>query len=351
MRSKLAGLILLAAVILAAGGYYLFTLQGRTEELSGYLGGEKTGLFEDEEILSILKEKYYLEFTYSKAGSLDMVTADQSGMNYLFPSSQTALSYYQDCHGQPARSEIIFNTPIVLYTYREVLDALTKAGVITEQDGVYYADMEKLTDMLLSGTQWADIGLSELYGSVTVDTTDPVKSNSGNMFAALLANVLNGGNTVDEESAEKVLPDLQAIFATLGYMETSSADLFSQFLRMGIGARPIIAGYESQLLEFAAENPEDYAAMADDVVMVYPSPTVWSTHVYIALDEAGAAGIDALLDEEIQRLAWEKHGFRTSGYGTIAEAGGGVVPGVAEEIIRVTNVPDYPAMKKIMDGL
>ena len=220
-----------------------------------------------------------------------------------------------------------------------------------EEELQYYADMEKLTDMLLSGTQWADIGLSELYGSVTVDTTDPVKSNSGNMFAALLANVLNGGNTVDEESAEKVLPDLQAIFAALGYMETSSADLFSQFLRMGIGARPIIAGYESQLLEFAAQNPEDYAAMADDVVMVYPSPTVWSTHVYIALDEAGAAGIDALLDEEIQRLAWEKHGFRTSGYGTIAEAGGGAVPGVAEEIIRVTNVPDYPAMKKIMDGL
>ena len=32
-------------------------------------------------------------------------------------------------------------------------------------------------------------------------------------------------------------------------------------------------------------------------------------------------------------------------------AAGGAVSGVAEEIIRVTNVPDYSAMKKIMDGL
>lgn len=351
MRSKLAGLILLAAVILAAGGYYLFTLQGRTEELSGYLGGEKTGLFEDEEILSILKEKYYLEFTYSKAGSLDMVTADQSGMNYLFPSSQTALSYYQDCHGQPARSEIIFNTPIVLYTYREVLDALTKAGVITEQDGVYYADMEKLTDMLLSGTQWADIGLSELYGSVTVDTTDPVKSNSGNMFAALLANVLNGGETVKEADMEKILPDLQEIFSRLGYMETSSSDLFNQFLKMGVGAKPMIAGYESQLLEFAAENPDDYEKIREDVVMLYPSPTVWSTHVYISLNGAGKAGAEALLDEDVQRLAWEKHGFRTSGYETISEGGAGQVEGVADAVTRVTDVPDYPAMKRIIEGL
>ena len=42
--------------------------------------------------------------------------------------------------------------------------------------------------------------------------------------------------------------------------------------------------------------------------MMYPTPTVWSSHVYIALDEAGTAGIDALLDEDIQRLAWESMG-------------------------------------------
>mgnify|MGYP007116389978 CR=1 FL=1 len=56
------------------------------------------------------------------------------------------------------------------------------------------ADMEQLVALMESGAQWSDVGLPELYGSVTVGTTDPAKSNSGNMFAGLLANVLCGGS-------------------------------------------------------------------------------------------------------------------------------------------------------------
>ena len=351
MKSRALGIILLAVVILASGGYYLYSSQSRVTVLDGYLGGEKIGLFEDEEAAEILRREYHLEFQYSRAGSLDMVTADQTGMDYLFPSSQTALAYYEDEKGQPVQDEIIFNTPIVLYTHQLVLDALMREGIVEEEEGVYYADMVKLTDLIMADTSWADLGVPELYGKVSVDTTDPAKSNSGNMFAALLANVLNGGETVDETTVENVIPKLQEIFARLGYMETSSSDLFNQFLRMGVGAKPMIAGYESQLLEFAVENPEDYEQMKDDLVMIYPSPTVWSTHVYIALDEAGRAGAEALLDRDIQKLAWEKHGFRTSTYGAASQSFEGIIEEMAPELTRVMQVPDYPAMRRIIDSL
>ncbi len=351
MKSRALGIILLAVVILASGGYYLYSSQSRVTVLDGYLGGEKIGLFEDEEAAEILRREYHLEFQYSRAGSLDMVTADKTGMDYLFPSSQTALAYYEDEKGQPVQDEIIFNTPIVLYTHQLVLDALMREGIVEEEEGVYYADMVKLTDLIMADTSWADLGVPELYGKVSVDTTDPAKSNSGNMFAALLANVLNGGETVDETTVENVIPKLQEIFARLGYMETSSSDLFNQFLRMGVGAKPMIAGYESQLLEFAVENPEDYEQMKDDLVMIYPSPTVWSTHVYIALDEAGRAGAEALLDRDIQKLAWEKHGFRTSTYGAASQSFEGIIEEMAPEVTRVMQVPDYPAMRRIIDSL
>ena len=351
MKSRALGIILLAVVILASGGYYLYSSQSRVTVLDGYLGGEKIGLFEDEEAAEILRREYHLEFQYSRAGSLDMVTADQTGMDYLFPSSQTALAYYEDEKGQPVQDEIIFNTPIVLYTHQLVLDALMREGIVEEEEGVYYADMVKLTDLIMADTSWADLGVPELYGKVSVDTTDPAKSNSGNMFAALLANVLNGGETVDETTVENVIPKLQEIFARLGYMETSSSDLFNQCLRMGVGAKPMIAGYESQLLEFAVENPEDYEQMKDDLVMIYPSPTVWSTHVYIALDEAGRAGAEALLDRDIQKLAWEKHGFRTSTYGAASQSFEGIIEEMAPEVTRVMQVPDYPAMRRIIDSL
>ena len=80
MKARIAGLILLVVVILAAGGYYLYSFgKPQITTLDGYLGGEKIGLFEDEEVKDVLRKNYGLELEYAKAGSLDMVTADQEG--------------------------------------------------------------------------------------------------------------------------------------------------------------------------------------------------------------------------------------------------------------------------------
>lgn len=349
MKPKLIGALILAAVVVMSGLFMVFTRNSEARTLSGYLGGEKIGLFEDEEIADYIKKNYHLRFDYSRAGSLDMVTADLLGRDYLFPSSQTAMQYYNAVHGSAAEEEIVFNTPIVLYSHKMVADALIDQGIISQTDGVYYADMVKLTNLILAEKKWSDIGLPQLYGNMFVDTTDPARSNSGNMFAALLANSLNGGKTVDDEEIYHILPELKKIFAQTGFMETSSSDLFSQFLRMGVGAKPLIAGYESQLLEYAAENPGDYAKIKDDIVVIYPTPTVWSAHVYIALDEDGEAGIEALTDPEVQQLAWEKHGFRTSSNGSIS--GEMTVSGIPESITSVMNIPTYSVMKQIIDEL
>lgn len=351
MKAKIIGIVIMLAVVFIGGSYYIFQKQTQTTVINGYLGGEKTGLFEDEDVKEILRKQYHIEFKYSRSGSLDMVTEDKSGRDYLFPSSQTALEYYNDVNGKPAADEIIFNTPIVLYSHKMVADALVSPGVVTQTDGVYFCDMKKLTDLILADTQWSDIGLPELYGAVMVDTTDPVRSNSGNMYAALLANVLNDGKNPDEQAAEQIIPQLKEIFSKIGYMETSSSDLFNQFLRTGVGAKPMIAGYENQLLEYAAENPEKYEQIKDDVVIIYPTPTVWSAHIYIALNENGKQGIKALSDEKIQELAWEKHGFRTGDYGALSEGGEGGVSGVSKQVNSVINVPEYRVMKKIIDSL
>lgn len=319
MKKKVAGLILLIMVMAVIGGVYLYQGKQKKTVADGYLGGEKIGLLEDEEVRDILAKKYNLDVSYSKAGSLDMVTADLNGKDYLFPSSNIALEYYEDMHGKPAQSEIIFNTPIVIYSHRPIVEALEREGLVTKEGEVSYIDMNKLVELIESDTRWADIGVNELYGRISVDTTDPSKSNSGNMFAALLGNVLNGGETLTEQDVLQVLPKLQGIFNKLGYMETSSADLFNQFLKLGVGAKPLVVGYESQLIEYAAQNPEDYEKIKEDIVVLYPTPTVWSSHVMIALDDDGKQFLNALQDEEIQKLAWIKHGFRTGSAGVASD--------------------------------
>ena len=350
MKTKLIGLGILAAVVIAAVAYVLISGSRAVTEINGFVGGEKIGLLEDEEVQDILRDRYKLIIDYAKAGSIDMITADAEGRNFLFPSNQTALELYKQLNGDPVKSEIIFNTPIVLYTRSTVAQALVASGFAAVTDGVYTMDMTKLIEAIEAGTTWEEIGLPQLYGSIAVGTTDPTKSNSGNMFAGLLANTLCGG-VADESNLAEILPQLQGIFQKLGYMESSSSDLFDQFLKTGMGAKPLIAGYENQLLEFAVENPDTWEQIKGDIVMMYPTPTVWSSHVYIALDEAGTLGIDALLDEDIQRMAWEKHGFRTGVYDTPTDADHFGVSGIAEELTQVAPMPDANTMDRIIKAL
>ena len=223
MKTKLIGLGILAAVIIAAVAYVFISNSQTVTEINGYVGGEKIGLLEDEEVQDILRDRYRLAIDYAKAGSIDMVTDDAEGRDFLFPSNQTALELYKQVHGDPVKSEIILNTPIVLYTRSAVAQALVDSGLAAVTNGVYTVDMEKLTETIEAGTTWEEIGLPQLYGSVSVGTTNPTKSNSGNMFAGLLANTLCGG-VAGESNLAEILPRLQNIFQKLGYMESSSSD-------------------------------------------------------------------------------------------------------------------------------
>lgn len=369
MKSKLFGFVLIVvATLLAlyyAGGNILSqgggdqgdqspgiqTSQQADVTLQGYLGGEKIGLFENPEAAKVMANKYGVAFDYRKAGSLAMVDADHTGMNYLFPSSQTALDLYERQYGKPAQSEIIFNTPIVIYSHQPVRQALQDQGMVTEEDGVYYMDMQALVAAIAEGKSWADVGLPQLYGAVHVQTTHPSLSNSGSMFSGLIANVLNGGRVVTEADLPQVLPQLTQVYSRLGYMEKSSADLFDQFLRTGMGVKPMIAGYESQILEFAVQEPETWEQIKDDIVIIYPRPTVWSSHVYIALDNDGKRGIPALMDDEVQTIAWEQHGYRTSYYGAGSEINQFGVDGVATDLTQIAPMPDSAVMSEIIDAL
>lgn len=351
MKTRTIGAIILAFIVLIVAGYFVLKPTPSTE-INGYLGGEKIGLFEDPEFKEVMKKDHHLIINYRKAGSIDMISADPNGMSYLFPASQTALELYKSKVGSPRRAEIALNTPLVIYTHKMVRDRLVEQGIIiTEKDGYYYMDMAKFAEAIIEGKTWADLGLPELYGSLSIKTTDPTKSNSGNMFAGLVANSLNGGNVVDKDSVQKILPDLKAFFDRMGYMDTSSADLFEQSLKMGVGAYPMIAAYENQLLEFAVNSPDIWEQLKEDICIVYPAPTVYSSHVIIALDENGDKAIESMLDPKIQNIAWSKHGFRTGVSGVQGKTDGFGVSGVLPQVTRIMPMPDFETMDIIINHL
>lgn len=92
----------------------------------------------------------------------------------------------------------------MLYTHKAVADGLVNGGLVTKDDsGAYHMDMAKAVDAMVANTTWADVGYTAGYGQFRIDSTDPVKSNSGNEYAALLATVLNGGQPAMVDSVAR----------------------------------------------------------------------------------------------------------------------------------------------------
>jgi len=352
MKAKIIGVILIMLAILGAVTYK-FATTGSIVTIKGFVGGEKIGFLENEEVQEILKKNYKVNLDFTKAGSIEMVKMDTNGLDFLFPSSQVALELYKSQqHGKVSKSETVLTTPIVIYSWDIVVDALEKQGIVKMENNTYYIlDMGKMLEMIKNDTKWADIGLPELYGKIGISTTDPVKSNSGNMFAGLTANVLNGGDVVNDSTIDSILPDLKIVFIKLGYMESSSGDLFDQYLRTGVGSKPLVAGYESQIIEFAYNKPDDFAQVKNKVRILYPRPTVWSAHPFIALNENAIPAINGLMDKRIQEIAWENHGFRIGTAGTLKRLPILDQLGIPDSITSVMPMPNYQVMERIIAEL
>ena len=182
-------------------------------------------------------------------------------------------------------------------------------------------------------------------------STDPAKSNSGNIWAALLATAFNGGEPPTEADLASVLPKVDRYFAAMGFMEASSGDIFENFLKQGMGSRPMIVGYENQMVEFLTENAGYADTIRQKIRVIYPEPTIFASHPLIALTSACDRLTEALKDPELQAIAWAEHGFRTGLIGVEndpAAIGNATLP---ETVSLVVPMPSAKVMSAIVDRL
>ena len=318
--------------------------------VTGKAGSEKIAFLQSDEMQKILR-KHDLQVNVRKAGSVEMVR-ETSVQDFLWPASQVNVEFFTSSGGRSLASENIFNSPIVLYSWDIVTDALVKNGIVDHKKGVnYIVDLPKLLALIVDHKSWKDIGLSQLYGKMIIRTTDPTKSNSGNMFAALVANTLNNGEVVTADTVDNVLPDVKKLYARLGHMEHSSGVLFNMFLQQGVGAYPLIVGYENQLVEYSLEHKEALELLKKKVRILYPVPTIWSTHPFIALTENGKKMIQALKSSDAQELAWEQHGFRSGLMGVENDPSVLDVVGLPRSIDAVMPAPSARVMSRITTNL
>lgn len=312
-------------------------------------GGGKEDFLADKDVQDILRKKYKLNVTFDTwsngktitspliresvgLGNQDIVNKMNSGSAFtiqsegvskydaLFTSDQRFYDYYKLSpnkeKGEPDRYTVLdgglaLNTPIVIYSWGEVVDALMRENIVTEKDGVYFiSDMNKLIDYILEGKKWSDIGLNNLYGTINIASTDPVSSSPGATYYGLLLSVLSGG-TVTDDNINNNLPKLKEFYIKSGYMNNTPADLFERYLKTGMGGEPMIVDYEKSMIDFANSSKDAFKQVKKDIRILYPEPTIWNSHCFAVFTDSGAKLYKALEDKEIGQIAWERYGFRT----------------------------------------
>ena len=357
---QFVGFAILLAVVLVVGAYRLWSdsepgpVRGKPLTVTG-IGGGKTAFLQDPDVVGILKGKYGLTVDFDRVGSLEQVPRCVDGLDFCWPSSQTAGVLIEENLGPTVlSSEIIFNSPIVMYTWAPIADALVAEGMATLGDQTYYLDDHaRLVEMIQSGSPWSEVGLTQLHGPVSIRSSQPTASNTGNSYAGLLANTLNGEQVVDGATIGPILPELQSFFAGMGFIPDTTTEMFEQFFTLGMGANPIIVAYESNLIEYCLLNPtaDRQQYIRDNVRTLYPRPTVWSSHPMIALTDGGQRLSEALRDPEIQRIGWEHHGFRTGLPGVGNNPDICSMEGIPANIDSITQMPNPAVMQRIIDAL
>ena len=332
-KTQIIGIIIFVVLILIIIGIKVFSsinsneggILGNLTTVYVATGGGKEDFIADEEVVKIMREKYKLNIVYDSwsNGKLivnPLVREDGTKYDAMFCSDQRFYDYYKlspdTSKGEAERYRVLqggltLNTPIVIYSWKDVVDSLIKQNIVTEKDGVYYiSNMDGLMNYILQGKEWKDVGLPQLYGNLNIASTDPVTSSPGATYYGLLLSIMCKSQ-VTEENVNNYLPKLKEFYTKSGYMNNTPADLFERYLKTGMGGEPMIVDYEKSIIDFANSNPDGFAQVKDNIRILYPTPTIWNSHCIASFTENGNAFYKAFEDPDIQRIAWEKYGFRT----------------------------------------
>jgi hypothetical protein len=321
----------------------------KVEQVRGLIGSEKEGFYNDPRVQAVLR-KNALAVVFEKVGSRAIAQrTDLKSFDFAHPAGAPAAQKIQ----QSVKAEQVFTpffTPMVVASWKQLLPTLMAEGLVKkEADNYYLVDMPRLVSLMDKGTRWKDLKDNSAYAvskSVLVSSTDVRRSNSGAMYLALASYVANGNNVVQSDAeVQKVLPLMTSIFLKQGFQEGSSAGPFEDYVSMGLGKAPMVMVYESQFLEYlgkAADKPNA------DMVLLYPKPTLFTKHVFVALSPRGAR-LGHLLetDPELQTIAVE-YGYRTSNQTLFAKALADKKLPLPPTLVDVIDPPSFEVLERMI---
>ncbi|WP_433871012.1 hypothetical protein [Saccharopolyspora sp. CA-218241] len=346
----------LCAALLGGAGYVRLCVANTNcaqAQVRVIAGSEKTPFFTDPRVRDALAD-HGLDVQVTGKGSRDL--HDQlEGYDLAFPSS--ALAAERIIADRPGlRRESPFFSPMVVATYTDFAEALRQAGIARPGDrpGTWVFDVAAYLEQVQAGLRWQDIpgvrGQPASNGNlVLVATTNPRSSNSAAMYIAITSNVWNGGRIAQPEDIPRLAPLIgEKLFAAQGTTGLTSEEPFDVYTApLGKSRAPMVLLYEAQFIGARITDP---GRITDDMVLMYPTPTVVADHSYVPLSPEGEE-LGRLLgdDPELIRLAVE-HGFRplkTETFTEVLREQDVTVPSQLD----VVQAPAYDTLEGLIDAI
>lgn len=312
--------ILFVLAILAGVVFNVTTIGSKKLEIA--VSSSATDVLSNNKVRDILKDKYKVSVkeTYYSDNELikkELLTSNKKIYNGIIFGDKKYLDYYKTpaniSLGEKERDTVktsysFLATPLVIYTWDSILNVLVENGIVSEVSGTYYiTNMNAFLELISGNNKWSDIGLN-IEGNINVETESLKPYNSAAAFYELLLLSISNGD-LSENNLNQVLSNFNEIYSKKNFLSSSDSDLFDLFLRLGINSKPMIAGYESEIIKFSNEYPEVYATLKDKVKILYPASTIMSSYPIATLDDDGAL-VKSFDDKEIQEIILKEYGLR-----------------------------------------
>jgi len=323
--------------------------------LNGFISLDVEPFFKDERVRKILAEQR-INLNVTRVGSREMAgkvgAVGNEKTDFFFPSGVVAANQIADAARQAklgTTSSSPFFTPMVMASWKPIAQILVGNGLAKPLgDKTYGVDMYKLTALMLSRKRWKDLQGAAAYDvgrPVLVSTTDLRRSNSAAMYLALTSHAVNGDVVTDRASAQAVALKVSELFKRQGYQENYVNGNFDDYVSIGIGKTPLAFIYENQMVQFALARK----GVQQDMVLIYPQPTIVNKVVFVALNERARALGDLLgSNAELQRIAVE-YGFRIADTGVFMQAVKGTGLAVEERVSQVIDPPSFDLMAEMIE--
>ncbi len=312
--------ILFVLAILSGVVFNVTTIGSKKLEIA--VSSSATDVLSNNKVRDILKDKYKVSVkeTYYSDNELikkELLTNNKKIYNGIIFGDKKYLDYYKTpaniSLGEKERDTVktsysFLTTPLVIYTWDSILNVLVEKGIVSEVSGTYYiTNMNDFLELISGNNKWSDIGLN-IEGNINVETESLKPYNSAAAFYELLLLSISNGD-LSENNLNQVLSNFNEIYSKKNFLSSSDSDLFDLFLRLGINSKPMIAGYESEIIKFSNEYPDVYATLKDKVKILYPASTIMSSYPIATLDDDGAL-VKSFDDKEIQEIILKEYGLR-----------------------------------------